>query len=143
MVLSAAGGALGKLLGPFKLGLGGVVGSGGQYMSWISLDDLVGAIHHLLVTERIAGPVNAVAPRPVTNREFTRTLGRVLGRPTPFPLPALVVRLILGEMGQALLLDGARVLPTRLEATGFEFLDADLEGALRSELGRWRPDDAH
>jgi len=135
MVLAAAGGALARMLTPFKLGLGGVVGNGRQYMSWIALDDLVGALHHLIFTDSISGPVNAVAPGPVTNREFTKTLSRVLRRPTLVPLPAPMVRLLFGEMGQALLLDGARVLPARLQASGFRFLYPDLESALRSELG--------
>jgi uncharacterized protein (TIGR01777 family) len=136
VVLSAAGGALATLLTPFQLGLGGVVGSGAQYMSWIALDDLVGAIHHLLFADQVAGPVNAVAPNPVTNAEFTRTLGRVLHRPTVLPLPAVAVRLIFGEMGQAVLLEGARVAATRLARSGFRFEFPELEGALRGELGR-------
>lgn len=136
MVLSASGGALAKLLTPFRLGLGGVVGSGRQHASWIALDDLVGVLHFLLFADDIAGPVNAVAPGSVTNRELTRVLGRVLRRPTLVPLPAPAVRLLFGEMGQALLLDGARVAPARLQAAGFPFLHPDLEGALRAELGR-------
>lgn len=136
LVLAARGGALGQMLVPFRLGLGGVVGTGRQWMSWIALGDLIGAILHLLGAGDVAGPVNAVAPGPVTNREFTRTLGRVLGRPTLAPLPAPLVRLLFGEMGQTLLLDGARVLPARLLASGFRFLAPDLETALRRELGR-------
>lgn len=135
MVLSAKGGALAKMLTPFRLGVGGVVGTGRQQMSWIALDDLVGVLQHLAVTDELSGPVNAVAPHPVTNREFTATLGRVLGRPTLVPLPAFMVRLLFGEMGQALLLDGARVLPTRLEASGFRFRYPRLEEALRAEVG--------
>ena len=136
MVLAARGGALARMLPPFRLGLGGVVGSGRQYMSWIALDDLVGAIRHVIGDGDVAGAVNAVAPLPVTNREFTRTLGRVLGRPTLAPLPAPVVRLLFGEMGEALLLDGARALPARLQAAGFRFRHPGLEAALRSVLGR-------
>lgn len=135
MVLSAKGGALAKMLTPFRLGLGGVVGTGRQQMSWIALDDLVGVLEHLAGTDELSGPVNAAAPHPVTNREFTATLGRVLGRPTLLPLPGFMVRLLFGEMGQALLLDGARVLPTRLEASGFRFRYPRLEEALRAELG--------
>ena len=90
MVLSAAGGALAKMLPPFRLGLGGMVGSGRQYMSWIALDDAVGAIHHAMVTDALHGPANAVAPQAVTNQEFTKTLGQVLGRPTVLPLPAFL-----------------------------------------------------
>jgi len=139
IVLSPRGGALKKMLPPFKAGLGGVVGNGRQYMSWITLSDLVRAIDFLLLTDNILGPVNAVAPNPVTNREFTRALGRVLRRPTIFPLPGFVVRTLFGEMGQALLLDGSRVLPTKLERAGFSFLHSRLEDALRFELGLQKP----
>jgi uncharacterized protein (TIGR01777 family) len=138
IVLSPAGGALSKMLTPFKLGLGGVIGSGEQYMSWIALDDVVGAIHHALVTETLQGPVNAVAPQPVTNREFTRTLGRVLGRPTLFPMPAFAARTIFGEMADALLLASTRVDATRLRETDYAFRFADLESALRHLLGKTR-----
>ena len=124
---------------PFRLGVGGVIGSGRQYWSWIEVGDLVRAIELCLALDTLAGPVNAVAPTPVTNREFTRALGRVLGRPTLVPLPALAVRLLLGEMGQALLLDSARVLPQRLERAGFRFRHPDLETALRAALAGARP----
>jgi uncharacterized protein len=136
IVLSPAGGALGKMLLPFKAGLGGVVGPGTQYMSWIALDDLLGAIHHLLDRDDLAGAVNAVAPAPVTNSEFTKTLGRVLGRPTVAPVPAFALRLILGEMADAALLASTRVRPERLQATGYRFRFPELEGALRHVLGR-------
>jgi uncharacterized protein len=135
IVLAAGGGALARMLPPFRLGAGGVVGSGNQYMSWIGLDDVVGAIHHLLFTDGTTGPVNGTAPAPVTNAEFTRTLGHVLGRPTIVPLPAVAVRAVFGEMGDALLLASQRVLPTRLEAAGFRFEEPALESALRTELG--------
>ena len=95
VVLSSTGGALAKMLLPFKLGLGGVVGSGQQYMSWIALEDVIGAISHALTTEALWGPVNCVAPNPVTNREFTKTLGHVLNRPTLLPVPAFALRLVL------------------------------------------------
>jgi uncharacterized protein (TIGR01777 family) len=124
------------MLLPFKLGLGGVVGSGNQYMSWIALDDVAGAIAHSLVTDTLQGPVNAVAPFPVTNHEFTRTLGRVLGRPTVFPLPAFGARLAFGEMADALLLASTRVEPKRLLATQYEFRYPELDGALRHLLGK-------
>lgn len=136
VVLSAAGGALAGMLPLFKLGLGGRIGHGRQFMSWIALDELVAVIGHLLADERITGPVNAVAPAPVTNAEFTRTLGRVLRRPTWLPAPAPMIRLLLGEMGQELLLDGARILPGRLQQAGYAFRLGELERALRSELGR-------
>jgi hypothetical protein len=136
VVLGPAGGALGKMLRPFKAGLGGVLGSGTQYMSWIAMDDLVGVIHHLLDRPDLGGPVNAVAPEPVTNAAFTKTLGRVLGRPTIAPAPAFALRLAFGEMADATLLTGARVRPERLLASGYRFRFPDLEGALRHVLGR-------
>ncbi len=131
-VLSTLGGALAKMLPPFKMGLGGVVGSGTQYMSWITLDDTVAALCHL-VDHALAlqGPVNLVAPNPVTNREFTHVLGHVLKRPTAIPLPAMAARLALGEMADELLLGGQRVSPERLEASGFRFQFPQLEGALQ------------
>ena len=136
LVLAKQGGALPRMTLPFRLGVGGVVGSGRQYWSWIELGDLVRAIELCLGLDGIAGPINAVAPAPVTNREFTRKLGKVLGRPTLVPLPALAVRLLLGEMGRALLLGSARVLPRRLERAGFHFRHPRLESALRAVLSR-------
>lgn len=134
VILSARGGALKSMLRPFRLGLGGVVGSGRQFLSWVSLDDAVGAIRHALARSSVVGVVNVVAPAAVTNREFTRVLGRVLGRPTVLPLPAFAARLVLGEMADALLLSSARVVPRRLEASGYRFRHAELEEALRSAL---------
>jgi uncharacterized protein (TIGR01777 family) len=136
VVLARQGGALPRVALPFRLGVGGVIGSGRQYWSWIALPDLVRVVELALAVETLAGPVNAVAPTPVTNRELTRVLGRILGRPTLVPLPALAVRLLLGEMGQALLLDGARALPRRLERAGFRFRHPNLEDALRAALGK-------
>ena len=136
VVLGTGGGALAQMLPPFRLGVGGVVGSGKQYMSWISRDDLAGIVQHVMTAEKLNGPVNAVAPNPVTNREFTKTLGKVLSRPTIFPLPAFVVRLLFGQMGEELLLGSQRVLPTRLQASGYNFQHPVLEGALRSILGK-------
>jgi uncharacterized protein (TIGR01777 family) len=136
MILSPAGGALAGMLFPFKMGLGGKIGSGRQYVSWIALDDAVGAVHHALITDALSGPVNAVAPRSVTNREFTRALGRVLGRPTFFAMPAFAARLAFGEMADELLLAGNRVEPRRLLASGYPFRFADLEPALRHLLGK-------
>jgi hypothetical protein len=138
VVLAGQGGALPRMALPFRFGAGGVIGSGRQYWSWVEISDLVRVIELCLALDTLAGPVNAVAPAPVTNREFTRVLGRVLGRPTLVPLPALAVRLLLGEMGQALLLDSARVLPQRLERAGFRFRHPDLETALRAALARER-----
>jgi uncharacterized protein len=133
-ILSPHGGGLARMLPPFRMGLGGKVGSGRQWMSWISIDDVVGAIQHALATESLWGPVNAVAPHPVTNAEFTRTLGRVLGRPTIFPLPAFAACLAFGEMAKALLLASQRVQPVKLQASGFHFHHPELEGALRELL---------
>lgn len=135
VVLSPAGGALGKMLVPFKMGVGGKLGSGEQYMSWIALDDLLGGIDHTLATDTLQGPVNAVAPHPVTNLEFTTTLGRVLSRPTLLPMPAFVARLAFGEMADELLLASTRVEPTRLLASGYRFRYPELAGALRQMLG--------
>lgn len=136
VVLSPRGGALQKMLLPFRLGAGGVVGSGRQYWSWIALDDVAGACLHVLTHPELTGPVNAVSPHPATNREFTQTLGRVLRRPTVFPLPGFAARLALGEMAEALLLASARVVPQRLLSSGYEFRYPDLEAALRHLLGR-------
>lgn len=136
IVLSPVGGALGKLLPLFRMGLGGVVGPGTQYMSWIALDDLLGVIHHSLDRDDLAGPVNAVAPEPVTNRVFTTTLGRLVRRPTIVSLPAFALRAAFGEMADATLLASTRVQPERLLATGYRFRFPDLEGALRHLLGK-------
>ncbi|PTL36379.1 TIGR01777 family protein [Candidatus Methylomirabilis limnetica] len=135
MVLSGAGGALAKLLPPFRMGLGGVLGTGRQYISWIALDDLLGVIAHALATEALQGPVNAVTPNPVTNQEFTQTLGRLLSRVTLFSMPAVAARLAFGEIADEVLLASQRVQPTRLLATGYRFCYPDLEGALRHSLG--------
>ena len=136
VVLHPKGGALKQMLLPFKLGAGGIVGSGKQWWSWIALDDLVGAFEHALANQSLRGPVNAVAPRAVTNAEFTKTLGRVLSRPTIFPMPAFAARLALGEMADELLLASARVEPARLIASGYAFRYPQLEPALRHLLGK-------
>jgi uncharacterized protein (TIGR01777 family) len=134
VVLSPHGGALARMLPTFKVGLGGVLGRGDQYVSWISLHDAVRAIEFVLTDDQITGPVNVVAPNPVTNRELTRTLGRVLKRPTLLRVPAFAVRIAFGEMGRVLLLEGHRLQPLRLEQAGFEFNYSTLEAALRHEL---------
>ena len=135
IVLSADGGALAQMLTPFKLGIGGRMGSGAQYMSWVTLDDVVGIIKHALNNEQVRGPVNTVAPAPVTNAEFAKAMGHVLTRPALLPMPAFALRLALGrEMADALLLGGARVEPARLKATGYQFAYPELEGALRHVL---------
>jgi uncharacterized protein (TIGR01777 family) len=135
VILSAKGGALAKMLTPFRLGMGGRIGSGRQWLSWITVDDAIGCIHHALVKESLHGPVNGVAPHPVTNSEFTKSLGRVLRRPTIFPMPAFMARLAFGEMANELLLASARVLPRALLDSNYPFLHGDLEGALRHLLG--------
>jgi uncharacterized protein (TIGR01777 family) len=134
VVLSAKGGALAKMLTPFRLGVGGVLGDGSQFMSCIALEDLVRAIVHVLTNEGVDGPVNGVGPQAVTNREFTKALGRVLRRPTLLPVPAAVLKLALGEMADELLLASTRVRPAALEAAGFEFVYPTVEDALRAAL---------
>jgi uncharacterized protein len=134
VVLSRGGGALEKMILPFKFGVGGKIGSGKQYMSWISLDDLCAAILHSIQAGGLHGPVNTVSPNPVTNLEFTIILGRVLSRPTIFPLPAFAARIALGEMADELLLASARVEPAKLTASRFGFRHKELEPTLRELL---------
>ena len=136
IVLSPAGGALKKMLLPFQLGLGGVMGAGTQYMSCIALDDVIGVIQYAITNDAVSGPINTVCPEAVTNREYTRTLGTVLGRPTFFPVPAFAARLALGEMADALLLASTRVEPRVLMQTGYTFRHPELESALRHVLGK-------
>lgn len=134
IILDDDGGALAKMLTPFRMGIGGRVGSGKQWMSWIALEDVVNALKFLMGETTTRGPVNFVAPRPVTNAEFTKTLGRVLSRPTIFPVPEFGARLAFGEMADALLLSSQRVEPGVLKSKGFEFRWAMLEQALRQIL---------
>lgn len=134
IVLSANGGALPKMLPAFRLGLGGRIGDGRQWMSWIDVQDMVGAILHILKTDLLQGPVNMVAPKPVTNAEFTETLASALRRPAIFPLPALVVKTVFGEMGDATLLASQRVEPVRLVGTGYPFAFTDLRASLEHVL---------
>lgn len=136
IVLSPKGGALGTTLPIFKLGGGGKIGSGRQWWSWVALDDVVGAIVHALTNDAVSGPVNVGSPNPTTNAEYTKVLGRVLNRPTLFPLPAPAARIMLGEVADALLLASQRMEPARLKATGYRFRHPDLEGAFRHLLGR-------
>jgi NAD dependent epimerase/dehydratase family enzyme len=124
------------MLLPFKMGAGGRLGGGGQYLSWVDHDDLIGMIHHALVRPEVQGALNGTAPHPVTNGTFTTTLGRVLNRPTVIPLPGLAIRALFGEKGRALLLQGARVLPDAAEKSGFTFDFPALEDSLRFQLGR-------
>jgi len=135
-ILSRAGGGLAKMLPAFMMGAGGKIGSGKQYMSWIGIDDLLQIILFATTAETLNGPVNAVAPNPVTNLVFTKTLGRVLGRPAIFPMPAFAIRLAFGEMGKELLLASTRIEPARLLSAGYQFRFPELEGALRHLLGR-------
>lgn len=134
IVLSKDGGALGTMLTPFKFGVGGVVGSGKQWMSWISLDDQVAIINFVIENESIRGAVNAVSPNPATNEEFTKTLGDVIYRPTILPLPEFAVSMMFGEMGDALLLASTKVLPKRLLDAGFEFKYPDLKPAIENAV---------
>src|SRR5271157_2422341 len=135
-ILSRAGGGLAKMLPAFMMGAGGKIGSGKQYMSWIGIDDLLQIILFATTAETLNGPVNAVAPNPVTHLVFAKTLGRVLRRPAIFPMPAFAVRLAFGEMGKELLLASARIEPARLLSAGYQFRFSELEGALRHLLGR-------
>ena len=134
VVLTASGGALGKMLTPFKLGVGGKIGSGRQWMSWIDIQDMVGAILHILGTDSLQGAVNLVGPNPVTNAEFTKTLGHVLSRPTIFPMPRFAAKLAFGEMGETVLLGSQKVAPTRLAGSGYIFQFSNLRGSLEHLL---------
>jgi hypothetical protein len=134
IVLSADGGALKQMLPPFRMGLGGKIGSGRQWMSWIDLHDEIGAILHILTNESLRGPVNSVSPHPVTNAEFTKTMASVLSRPAIFPMPAFAARLVFGQMGDELLLGSQRVEPAKLLASGYAFQKPDLRLALSEIL---------
>ncbi|MGC2235458.1 MAG: TIGR01777 family oxidoreductase [Pyrinomonadaceae bacterium] len=135
IVLSKDGGALEKMITPFKFGLGGKMGDGKHWMSWIAMDDLIRLLHFALENSEIQGAVNATAPNPVTNEEFTKTLGNVLHRPTILSVPEFAIKLFFGEMGETLLLEGQKVLPKRLQDAQFEFKFANLEDAIRRGLG--------
>jgi uncharacterized protein (TIGR01777 family) len=136
VILSPRGGALRRMLLPFRLGLGGRIGSGRLWFPWIALDDVLGVIHHCLADDRIDGPVNVVAPQQTTNADFTAALGRVLRRPTIFPVPAWGARFALGEMADALLLSSNRVEPRVLQRTDYHYDFPDLDVALRQMLGK-------
>jgi uncharacterized protein (TIGR01777 family) len=133
IVLTAKGGALAKMLTPFKLGLGGRVGSGRQWWSWICLDDVL-AGYRFAIGSDLDGPVNLTSPSPATSSQFTKALGRALGRPTVFPLPAVAVRTLFGKMGEGTLLEGQRALPTRLLDAGFGFAHPEIEDGMRAAL---------
>lgn len=134
LVLSAEGGALAKMLPAFKLGMGGKIGDGEQYMPWVTLPDVVGALGWAITRKDLTGPMNVTAPEPVKNAEFTKILGRVLGRPTLLPVPGFAARLALGEMGDQLLLSSARVLPVVATEQGYPFQHTELEAGLRAVL---------
>ena len=136
VVLSPEGGALGKMLIPFKLGVGGKIGNGRQWMSWIDVQDMVGAIHHILKSDLLQGSVNMVAPKAVTNAEFTKTLGSVLSRPTILPMPAFAVKLAFGEMGETVLLASQRVEPAQLVMSGYPFRFTNLQASLENLFKR-------
>jgi uncharacterized protein (TIGR01777 family) len=136
VVMSAEGGALQKMLLPFRLGLGGRLGNGRQWWSWVSVRDVVGAIHQVLNDDSLRGPINTVTPNPVTNAEFTRTLASVLNRPAIFPMPAFAVRLVFGQMGEELFLASQRVKPAKLTASGYQFQHPGLKKALEEILER-------
>ena len=136
VVLSPDGGALQKMLLPFRLGLGGNMGNGSQWWSWIHVQDLVGAVHHILKNDLLQGPVNVVSPRPVSNSDFTKTLASVLSRPAIFPMPAFAARLAFGQMADELLLASQRVEPAKLVASGYPFQYSDLKKALQEILQR-------
>lgn len=136
MVLAKDGGALAKLLPPFKLGVGGTLGDGGQYMGWVTLEDAIRALTFCIITGNLAGPVNICAPDPVTNKAFTKALGHQLGRPTILPMPKPAVRLLMGEMADEMLFASCRAIPAVLLREGFEFTHPSLEKAFASLLGR-------
>ncbi len=136
LVLSPKGHGLKEMLLPFRLGLGGTVGSGQQYMSWISIDDAIGSLHHILNHDQLRGPVNLCAPQAVTNREFTKALGEVLARPTLCNVPAFALRAVLGEMADEMLLSSIRMEPKVLQESGYVFRDPDLRQCLQRLLGR-------
>ncbi len=132
IVLGKNGGALGKMLPPFKFGLGGPIGTGKQWMSWIHIEDIVGIIRYAIENDQISGAINGTAPEPVTNKSFARTLGKVLNRPAFMPMPAFVMKLMFGQMAEELLLSGQRVVPDKISKAGYSFKFKRLESALRN-----------
>ncbi|MBT3641120.1 MAG: TIGR01777 family protein [Euryarchaeota archaeon] len=138
IVISAVGGALGKMLLPAKMGGGGPIGSGKQWMSWISMDDQIYSMYHLMMSEGVSGEYNLTAPNPVRQKQFAKDLGRVLRRPAFAPLPGFMMKIMFGEMGARLTLDSQRVLPKNLQESGYEFIHTDLQSALSDSLGKWR-----
>ena len=135
MVLSAVGGALPRMLFPFRMGLGGPIGSGRQYVSWVAIRDVVEAVQYILQNDSLSGPINLVSPDPVTNRQFVKALGHALHCPACIPLPAFVVKALFGEMGKELLLSSTRAVPRKLLSAGYVFLHPELGGALKRIVG--------
>ena len=140
VVLTADGGALAQMLPPFKMGVGGKLGNGKQYFSWIDIDDYVRAVYHLMTSDSIQSPVNVASPEPVTNSEFTAVLARVLRRPAFIPIPGFVLKLLFGQVAEEILLSSSRVIPQILLGSGFEFKYPDLENALRKCLNKPKPE---
>ena len=138
IVLAATGGALGRMLLPWKMGGGGPLAGGKQWMSWISMDDQIYSMYHLMMSEESVGAYNLTAPNPVRQKAFAKTLGKVLRRPAFAPLPGFMMKIMFGEMGVKLTLDSQRVIPKRLQETGYEFTHENLEPALEDSLGKWR-----
>lgn len=136
IVLTPAGGALKRMLLPFRMGAGGKIGSGRQWVSWVAMDDLIGGVHHAIMNDSLSGPVNVTAPAPVSSREFAATLGRTLGRPSLVPAPAFALKLMFGEMADTALLSSQRVMPVKLSDSGYQFRYPELGAALRHVLGR-------
>ena len=139
LILSGGGGVLRRMLPAFSVGAGGRLADGLMFWSWIAIDDALAAIEHAIATEEVQGPVNVVSPRPVTNREFTETLGKVVHRPTLLPVPRVALELVFGDMAREAMLSSFRVRPTVLQNSGFEFEYPDLDSALRHLLGRPQP----
>lgn len=137
IVLGEGGGALSKMLLPFKMGFGGKIGDGNQWMPWIHLDDLVGIILYCIANQHLKGPINGTSPNPVTNQVFTKTLGRVLHRPTIIPMPVIIVKLLMGQMGEELLLSGKKVLPMKVLDAGYKFKYPMLEESLKNILTQY------
>ena len=137
IVLSATGGALKRMLLPWKIGAGGSIGGGKQWMSWISLDDHIYAINHLIMNEKCKGAFNLTSPNPVRQKVFSKTLGKVLRRPAFAPIPKFPMKILFGELATPLLFEGQKVMPEKILDSGFSFTHESLESALRDCLGRW------
>ena len=135
VVLTPAGGALKRLIFPFKIGAGFKIGNGTQYMSWIGIEDFLSAVYHLLHNDTVEGPTNITSPNPITNYDFSQTLGSLLSKPVPFTIPASVIKAVFGDMGKELLLEGAKVMPNKLIKSGYNFIHTNIEDTLKESLG--------